>query len=218
MGSERRTESAIVVRGVFAVITAILLIFLLVYATNRDVLTGGSGLPAEDSGREVTVTGEGRATEYGIQIGDNLKAFLYDNEFFDTPGEEPEPIVVTESEIVNVHLSADTEDAVIVLRVLDEEGRVVPGKRFAASLVRRSGANATTLTFTDDDEDGVIYSSRLSDGVWEASLIEQEGYRAGGEALRITLGQGEETREASSGAHAEEADTDLGDGEDDGTD
>ena len=92
-------DSKIVRRGIAVILLAIVAVFALVYLTNADFFRSRpSGSPSGTSATEAP-SGSGQSA-YGMQIGDNLKAFLTDPDFFDPVGETPE--TYTEEDVIAV--------------------------------------------------------------------------------------------------------------------
>jgi hypothetical protein len=81
--------------AMLTIISAFILILVIIYATNADKindLLGNKKKTAEDnSSAEISFVPE---AEYGQQIGDDLKSFLYDDDFFDEPEKIPSVVVI----------------------------------------------------------------------------------------------------------------------------
>ncbi|MBR0172483.1 MAG: hypothetical protein IJQ21_06795 [Lachnospiraceae bacterium] len=191
MDSDRRESSALVTRGIIAVITAVILIFLLVYATNRDTLRArrSAGTQTTDSAAgTITIASDERQTEFGVQIGSDLKAFVADDAFFDGIGEtQEEPY--TEEDTESVSLMLADEDGIIVVRIVDDAGTVVTGELFSVSVARRIGdSTGGEIVYVDDDKDGIIRVRDVSNGRFAVTLKETEGYRVPQESSEIEVG------------------------------
>ena len=82
--------------ALLTILSAFILIIVIIYATNTDKINklfgrGGSNSSAVmESTQEISVT----ETEYGQQIGDNVKSFMYDDSFFDENEEIPASVVI----------------------------------------------------------------------------------------------------------------------------
>ena len=93
--------------SILAIITTIVLVGVVVYAANREKinsLIGASGAAEAEVSETVE---EGTATDYGEQIGDNLKGFLTASDFFDKSEQRPSVVVVVDN--VPVPANADPE-------------------------------------------------------------------------------------------------------------
>jgi hypothetical protein len=95
--------------SILALVTTVVLVGVVVYAANRDkihALIGGESSYEEASevSEEAVVT---ETTEYGEQIGDNLKGFLTADDFFDKSEQRPSVVVVVD----NVPVPANAEDS-----------------------------------------------------------------------------------------------------------
>lgn len=181
----------IVLRGIAAIITCIVLVFLLVFFTNREKLKehfAGQSVTDTAAGL-VTVEQEGNHTEYGIQIGDNLKAFIADDTFFDDYAVIPVTEDYTEEEVISVSILAASEDGDLVIRLFDSAGTVIRGVRFKATVSREEAGRPIELVFVDDDEDGVIRAKGLTNGEWKIMVQELDGYHMPTQGATITLGE-----------------------------
>lgn len=97
--------------SILALVTTVVLVGVVVYAANRDkihALMGANSTYEESSdameGEEAEVT---ESTEYGEQIGDNLKGFLTADDFFDKSEQRPSVVVVVD----NVPVPANAENS-----------------------------------------------------------------------------------------------------------
>ena len=82
--------------AILTIISAFILVAVIIYATNADRINrlfgkGEQNEAADSASIEVSVADE---AAYGQQIGDNLKAFLYDDDFFDEAEEVPAVVVI----------------------------------------------------------------------------------------------------------------------------
>ena len=184
----------IVLRGIAAIVTCIVLIFALVFFTNREKIKESlAGHTQTDAATgTVTVEEEGNRTEFGIRIGDNLKAFIMDETFFDDYTVIPETEEYTEEEVTGVSILVAAEDGDLVIRLFNEAGTVLTGERFKATVSREESGRHIELVFIDDDEDGVIRAKGLTNGDWEIRVEEREGYHMPAQGAKITLGGAEE--------------------------
>ena len=192
MGSDRRESSALVTRGIIAVITAVILIFLLVYVTNRDTLRARRNTgtqTTESAAGMITISSDERQTEFGVQIGSDLKAFVADDSFFDGIGEAQPEEPYTEEDTESVSLMLTDEDGIIVAQIVDDAGDVITGELFSVSVARRIGdSTGGEIVYVDDDKDGIIRVRDVSNGRFAVTLKEIEGYRVPPEATDIEVG------------------------------
>ncbi len=104
---------------ILTIISAFILVAVIIYATNADRIgrmfgNGDKNEATENASVEEQTTDE---AAYGQQIGDDLKAFLYDDDFFDEAEEVPAVVVIQQNSRVPEGSSEEsTEDAD------DEEG------------------------------------------------------------------------------------------------
>ena len=81
---------------ILTIISAFILVAVIIYATNADRIgrmfgNGDKNEATENASVEEQATDE---AAYGQQIGDDLKAFLYDDDFFDEAEEVPAVVVI----------------------------------------------------------------------------------------------------------------------------
>ncbi|MBR0163223.1 MAG: hypothetical protein IJQ12_00980 [Lachnospiraceae bacterium] len=202
-------QNGIIRKGVLLIISAIVLVFVIVYATNRDRFGRNTSTGA---GQGLTLGEEGQETAYGVQIGNNLKAFLSDESFFDGAA-VVEEVPYVEEEGTSLSPKITAEGNVIIIRVTDSAGRMVTGESFSVTMTKTDQNTRTTqLTFVDDDMDGVIRSSTLTDGVWEVILRPLAGYLVPPTGTSVRLGdvteedEEESTEEEEQDTHNNEAD------------
>ena len=97
--------------SILAIITTIALIAVVVYAANTDrihAIIGNNSASEESSLEEAVVETEATQTQYGEQIGDNLKGFLTADDFFDKSEQRPSVVVVVDN--VPVPANASSQD------------------------------------------------------------------------------------------------------------
>ena len=181
-------DSKTVRLAVLLAITAISLILVTVYAVNdggkkKHPTTDGSTItgttldagtdgtdPAEDPLRKVTSSD---FITYGEQIGDQPKAFMYDESFFD-----PMRDVVTgisEGNEITLTMSARAVDDMIHVSVTNERGGLESGTAF--QVIAEQAANGKEKTYTDTDRDGQIEFRVLASGTYRLRLLEAKGYQ-----------------------------------------
>ena len=113
-------------------------------------------------------TGETDTAEADGRIGNDLKAFLKDNTFFD-----PDVNPILEAAKDNSHrlsLVATSVEKDLRIQIVDNEGVPVTGESF---YVRVDGLG----DYKDLDQDGVIYIADLDSGDYYMELLPIEGYK-----------------------------------------
>ena len=165
--------------AILASMAVILLVALAVMYVNREQLSPTSGQNtavsgAQNAGDGEAVdpvpegTGETDAAEADGRIGNDLKAFLKDNTFFD-----PDVNPILEAAKDNSHrlsLVATSVEKDLRIQIVDNEGVPVTGESF---YVRVDGLG----DYKDLDQEGVIYIADLDSGDYYMELLPIEGYK-----------------------------------------
>ena len=163
--------------AILASMAVILLVALLVMYVNREQFTAASGPPASGTqnagaGDSASTAENGDQAEETVspdgQIGNDLKAFLKDNTFFD-----PDVNPILEAAKDNSHrlsLVATSVEKDLRIQIVDNEGVPVTGESF---YVRVDGLG----DYKDLDQDGVIYIADLDSGDYYMELLPIEGYK-----------------------------------------
>ena len=165
--------------AILASMAVILLVALAVMYVNREQLSPTSGQNTEVSGAQNAGdgeavdpvpegTGETDTAEADGRIGNDLKAFLKDNTFFD-----PDVNPILEAAKDNSHrlsLVATSVEKDLRIQIVDNEGVPVTGESF---YVRVDGLG----DYKDLDQDGVIYIADLDSGDYYMELLPVEGYK-----------------------------------------
>ena len=165
--------------AILASMAVILLVALAVMYVNREQLSPTSGQNTAVSGAQNAgdgeavdpvpeSTGETDAAEADGRIGNDLKAFLKDNTFFD-----PDVNPILEAAKDNSHrlsLVATSVEKDLRIQIVDNEGVPVTGESF---YVRVDGLG----DYKDLDQDGVIYIADLDSGDYYMELLPIEGYK-----------------------------------------
>ena len=173
------------------IVTAVILILVVVYMVNERQLSRlfrrrgsrGSSATAASTSSVPKVNKDG---VFGEQIGDDLKAFLSDDSFFDgyVPGGDTESLEIVSGEIdpnaYAVLMSPKVLDKSIVISLIDEQGALVTGEGFVVEM------NGLHL-YKDDDRDGVIYIEGLSAGTYELRLQQQAGFQTQTESVTVEV-------------------------------
>lgn len=124
-------DSKVFRMAILTIISAFILVLVIVYATNTDKINSIFGW----GDRKTTQVPEA-ATEatadiiYGEQIGDNLGAFMYDEEFFDETEKIPAVVVIQKAS----GLGSDTTDESGIAASSEEEDRAGTGMAVVGEL------------------------------------------------------------------------------------
>lgn len=102
----------------------------------------------------------------GGQIGDDLSAFVEDEEFFNEQQDEID-ILITSGTKVSIMMDSVGQDLRIM--IIDTLGNLVTGSEFVANV---EGVGS----FSDADLDGIIYVEHLREGQYFVTVEEQDGY------------------------------------------
>ena len=125
------------------------------------------GNEAEDDLRNYAKAGFA-GSDPSLQLGDNLRAFLRDETFFDKElsNYEKKLLAMNEKGLYFVVTSVERD---LRIQILDASGAVVTGVQFVINLKEHG-------SYKDQDRDGVIYISGLSAGEYELTLAEVTDY------------------------------------------
>ena len=172
--------------AIIASMGVILLVSLLVVYTNREQtgkntmagkntvnMGGQSGLQDNSSGAPASQS----AVQNG-QIGNDLKAFLRDNTFFD---EEVNPVLEAAKNLKNrLSLITTSVEKDLRVQIVDAQGLPVTGESFYVAL---DGMGE----YKDLDQDGVIYIGDLDSGEYNVKLLPIDGYRVPTNETRVRV-------------------------------
>lgn len=123
---------------------------------------------------------EGTAQADPMQIGDDTRAFLSDDTFFDPDKQPYSSIKKIDGKSLSLLMTSVQKD--LRIQIVDNAGKLVEGEDFCVVL---NGSKE----YKDDDKDGVIYIEYLRAGDYEVALKEVEGYRIPDTSARITVKQ-----------------------------
>ena len=200
-------DSKLVRRGVLFTVLAVALVFVIVYLANADRFrrTGAStGAAASTAATEEALPEDPR----GLRIGDNLKAFLGDPDFFD-PVSLPSD-VIEEEEVITVTPRFTVEGNQVTVRVVDSADRLVTGQAFSVRAWQAEGTvHRAEMIYTDSDMDGVIRIEELPGGEWDLSMRPILGFRIPTEETRISIEKEETEEEEDAGTSDTAADTET---------
>ena len=169
MGSKKMRKTLLGLLLVFILLVAVLAL------TNLDKVKQKLGLESADAMAEMGTTEEDNAN--GGQIGQNLSAFLQDETFFD-PEVQFKSIESYSGKSVSMVMSSVSKDLRIM--IVDSLGELVTGAPFTVTLQGMG-------SYTDEDEDGIIYIDKLRAGEYSVSLEELEGYRVPNTIMTIQV-------------------------------
>lgn len=154
-----------------------LFVFLLLVAgialTNLDKVKQKLGLETAEAMANTTEEEDAN----GGQIGQNLSAFLQDETFFD-PEVKFKSIESYSGKSVSMVMSSVSKDLRIM--IVDSLGELVTGAPFTVTLQGMG-------SYTDEDEDGIIYIDKLRAGEYSVSLEEMEGYHVPNTIMTIQV-------------------------------
>lgn len=123
---------------------------------------------------------EGTAQADPMQIGDDTRAFLSDDTFFDPDKQPYSSIKKIDGKSLSLLMTSVQKD--LRIQIVDNAGKLVEGEDFCVVL---NGSKE----YKDDDKDGVIYIEYLRAGDYEVALKEVEGYRLPDTSAKITVKQ-----------------------------
>ena len=112
------------------------------------------------------------------QMPQDLSAWMSDETFFDEVKIGDGKYEVKEVKKADFMVSSIDKDIRIV--VMDDQGKVITGRRFRADV-------SDLGEYNDDDRDGIIYIEDVSPGDYKISLKNVTGYEAPKEAVKISV-------------------------------
>lgn len=154
----------------------IILVVLLVVYMNRSELPKRQ-TDSQTVSEEVRVPETTKETFEGKQIGNNLKAFLEDEEFFDKEKTKYEEYLEQRNTISMILTSIEKD---LRIKVVDFDGEIITGETFVVDISDKG-------EYTDDDQDGIIYVPYLKAGDYTVTLREIEGYTVPANGARVNV-------------------------------
>lgn len=154
----------------------IILVVLFVVYMNRSELPKRQ-TDAQTVSEEVQIPETTKETFEGKQIGNNLKAFLEDEEFFDKEKTKYEEYLEQRNTISMILTSIEKD---LRIKVVDFDGEIITGETFAVDISDKG-------EYTDDDQDGIIYVPYLKAGDYTVTLKEIEGYTVPENGARVNV-------------------------------
>ncbi len=163
--------------AILTMISAMALVLTIVYAVNarkiHKIASDG------DTAATAATAQEGSTIVHGEQIGENLKGFLTDDNFFDAP-ETVEQI--REESVQAVELSAEPGPGSITARVMNLRGGLETGVNFTLMVNGKP--------YRDNEADGMFRIENLEVGRYRLHLKEQEGYHVPTSDVVIDIREG----------------------------
>lgn len=156
--------------AIFASLTAVLLVALLVIYGNRESGNGGQTFAGDGAQPRQTPQSadEQQEGQGNGQIGEDLSAFLRDSTFFD---QEVNPILEAAQDAASrLSLVVTSVEKDLRIQIVDSEGSLVTGESFYVEL---DGLGE----YKDLDKDGVIYIGDLTAGEYYVKLLPISGYK-----------------------------------------
>ena len=124
--------------------------------------------------------GQMQGESQGGQIGEDTRAFLTDETFFDPDKQPYSSIEKYQGKGLSLLMTSVQRD--LRIQIVDNAGNLVKGENFCVVLNK-------TDEYTDEDQDGVIYIEHLRAGDYAVELKELPGYMAPGGPAQITVKQ-----------------------------
>ena len=177
MDSKKFRGTLIAVALVFVVITGVII------ATNWDTVRVKFGM-RETVSRVDSEMDEDMPDVSDKQVGNNLRAFMSDETFFD-PEVRYKSIETFSGRTVSLVMSSVAKDLRIM--VVNSRGKLVTGVPFTIKIQELG-------EYVDNDEDGIIYVDGLRAGEYSVSLNEIDGYRVPNTVTTIKVKQNIEYR------------------------
>ena len=173
-------DSKVIRLAILMFISLLVLILVVIYATNTDrintMINGTTDASAES---EVSAM-EGISSDYGEQIGDNLKAFLTDETFFDQNDALEE---ISSEDVESVAMEVRPGKGSIVVKIMNDRGGLETGELFSVTIAgeknqgkTRSSKTVKETVYTDDDMNGMIEIDDLPIGSYLVKMQEISGY------------------------------------------
>lgn len=156
-------NSRIVRQSIIMGLIMFVIIMAVVAVTNLDTLKRKLGI--RTSGTPAVAEENPEFT--GGQVGDDLRGFLKDEEFFDKISGYKPGVNIENGIKVNVMMDSVGQDLRIM--IIDALGNLAIGARFEAEI-------ENTGIYVDEDCDGIIYVDHLREGEYYVSLKDLEGY------------------------------------------
>ena len=115
-----------------------------------------------------------------MQIGDDPRAFLGDETFFEPDKKPYSSIEKMDGKNLSLLMTSVQKD--LRIQIVDNAGKLVTGEEFCVVLNGNK-------EYKDEDKDGIIYIEYLRSGEYEVALKEASGYRVPETNAHITVKQ-----------------------------
>lgn len=167
--------------AIFSCLAAILIVAFAVFHDNRGTTAPEREPEDKPQGEEMSPP-----VQNG-QIGNDLKAFEYDESFFDPI---LNPVLEAAKDMSNrLSLVVTSVEKDLRIQVVDNEGVPVEGKSFFVELAKASGGQDSDMdgSYKDLDQDGVIYIGDLEAGEYYVQLTPISGYKVPVSQTRVRV-------------------------------
>lgn len=161
---------------IFMVIVMLAAVIGIVLYSNRDSLQKDKETAAMAEEETEGTAAEGQTG----QIGEDTRAFLDDETFFDSDRQPYSSIEKFEGRGVSLLMTSVEKD--LRIQIVDNAGELVTGETFCVILNKDD-------EYMDEDQDGVIHIENLRAGDYAVELKELEGYMVPGAPAQITVKQ-----------------------------
>lgn len=163
---------------IFATVSLLVLVLIAVLYVNREQLQKGN-TNDKTVETEATTVLDGSASDplKGTQIGDNLSAFMQDEEFFDKEKTKFEKYLEERNQLSMIVTSVEKD---LRIKIINADEQVVTGQKFVVALQDKG-------EYSDEDEDGIIYISRLHAGDYYVTINPMEGYGVPESPLKVNV-------------------------------
>lgn len=163
-------------RAILICSLSVLAILAMVLWGNREALTGQTKEQASQATANVQESAEQEMLSQSILSSGDLRAFLYDEDFWD---DDPLADRLTDDRnAIRVSLIATSIQKDLRLQIVDSNGDLVAGEPFFVTI-------EDVGQFKDLDRDGIIYISDLSAGDYQVSIDPLDGYHVATSSMKV---------------------------------
>ena len=159
---------------------AILMVIVMIAAVAGIVLYDNRDSLRKKGEAEVMAEQDAAETEQTQQIGENTRAFLTDETFFDPDKLPYSSIEKFEGKMLSLLMTSVQRD--LRIQIVDNTGAPVTGETFCVILNKGD-------EYTDEDQDGIIHIEHLRAGDYAVELKEIAGYIVPDAPAQITVKQ-----------------------------
>lgn len=154
----------------------ILLVLLFVLYVNRTELPWNR-TPSRPVSETTQVPENTKETFEGTQIGNDLTAFLNDEDFFDKEKTKYQEYLEQKNTLSMILTSIEKD---LRIKIVDFDGNIVTGEDFKVEIAGKG-------EYSDTDQDGIIYVPYLKAGDYYVTLQEIEGYTVPENGARVNV-------------------------------